>query len=313
MGKELNLDQIKNIKELLNICNFGENGPIVLDGDCTKQCYCKDKTNLIAGFCTTCENEKNDLNKPNDNFEKNDKDDYSLKNISHGTHTLDFFYSQHGEKWEEEITALKNWNDIPVLFLFENPSNDYNLYKTIKFNGMEKRPATNWYWISGDSYKEDELKYPNSLKQGYYGGMVYSLIKMFKLANAYVTNIVKCGMSQSDGNNYLATNCYKEGCIKKCIETHLAKEITALTKYNKNLIVFAFGKRVYNLITSYFPKIAELQDNTKIYLFPHPSNRLANDYRKYVLFGKTYSALKRHGVNCDKALEQFLDYDDAYL
>ena len=36
----------------------------------------------------------------------------------------------------------------------------------------------------------------------------------------------------------------------------------------------------------------ELKDKTiSLYLLPHPANRLANDYRKYVLFGKILRAL----------------------
>lgn len=47
----------------------------------------------------------------------------------------------------------------------------------------------------------------------------------------------------------------------------------------------------FNYLNEYLKDEIE-NEKVKIYLLPHPANRLANDYRKYVLFGKIARALK---------------------
>jgi len=65
------------------------------------------------------------------------------------------------------------------------------------------------------------------------------------------------------------------------------------------VIIFAFGKN------SYYPaKELLLKENCKIYLLPHPANRLANDYRKLVLFTKILKALKQNN---------FYDNENEYV
>lgn len=118
--------------------------------------------------------------------------------------------------------------------------------------------------------------------------MVYSAIRTFKIANAYVTNMVKCGKC-NDKKGYLTTDEYDASDINNCIEKILVKEIDAVRGEDpeQSVILFAFGDRVYD-------KLKDKKNcfgKCNIYKLPHPASRLQNSYRKYVLFGQIYSAL----------------------
>ena len=208
--------------------------------------------------------------------------------ITHGTHTLDFL-DAHGVDHDTVVA----WSQKPVLFVMENPGavdgGDLQLDCGRYISGR-------WYWVMGQ-YGEPNGKffYPQYFVQKEYGWMIYSVIRTFKMANAYVTNMVKCGMvseEEKSKKNYLTTDEYPNGIAQKCVENYLKREINCLRGENKgeNVIAFAFGERTY-----YHLKEA-LKDDLKsgkisLYLLPHPANRLANDYRKYVLFGKISRAL----------------------
>lgn len=310
----MDFQKISEIKKKLNEINFGRDGIIILnddndDVDIANEHYCANyrRKGKIKDVCKHCDN--NNCNKPNCDGYSN----YKLLNMSHGTHTLDYICSHYNiENLDDCKDKLKDWNDIPVLFLFENPSKDYGgLY--CEFGG--KRPANEWYWASGYSDKDKAPQYPDKLGYKEYGGMVYSLISMFKLGNAYITNLVKCGMNDKD-NKYLDTNYYSESCIENCVEKHLLKEIKALiinevTNAKKRLVVFAFGKRTYDLIKNagLNELFKQLDVEPTVCLMPHPASRLSDDYRKYVLFAKAYKALCSYNVDCKSAHDAFLNND----
>lgn len=285
----MRVEKVQEIREALNKFSFEkvvikENPKLVWDTDWAKN----------KGYCTYCEEKEYNKSQRSGN-----DTDYRLHFVSHGTHSLDFCKSM-------SITLDDTWNDIPVLFLFENPSIQYGeLFEkeAIKYGKSNKYPAKKWYWVHGGYDKEDCI-YPKSYKQGCYGELIACLIKSFKLANAYMTNIVKCGMNTDDGKKYLGTEYYHEECIKNCINNVLKKEIEILNAKKEKLIIFAFSKRVYNLAVQYLDI-----GNYEICLMPHPASRLANDYRKYVLFGKVYKTLKNNHCNCEEALKEFLEND----
>jgi len=294
----MDIEKIEEIRRNLNEFSFTK--VVIKENENDQDLkWCKDFANKTknSGFCRDCE-KSNCANAQG--FEG--AQDYKLHFVSHGAHSLDFCDSMG-------IKPDNDWNNIPVLFLFENPSvqheNKYGeLYekKEIEYDNEKKYPAKKWYWIH-EGYTEKECIYPKKYKQGRYGGLIASLIKTFKLANAYMTNIVKCSMNNSNGTKYLGTQYYKEECIENCIKEVLKEEINILTdnKGNDKPIIFAFSKQVYNLAQKYLSGVA-----TEICLMPHPASRLANDYRKYVIFGKVYKTLTINGCDCKDAVKEFL-------
>lgn len=241
------------------------------------------------GSCSACEEKR--CAGPVDNKKNNG---YQLKYVSHGAHALDFCQRM-------DIEPDDTWNDIPVLFLFENPSVQYDDQYEVHEG---KCPARKWYWLR-DGNEEKDFSYPQYFRQGCYGDLVASLIKMFKLGNAYMTNFVKCSMNDTDGKRYLGTTEYKEECIETCFTNVLLKEIEILTTYKKEIVVFAFSNRVYELAQQYLRNVKGV--HCSLCLMPHPASRLPNEYRKYVLFGKVYKMLSNRGVCCKDALGKFLE------
>jgi len=176
----MNLKELKklNFKELINIgvsdassYNFN---------DYRRNGY---EHKSIEGYCISCDTK-------NINHATDDST-YKLTNISHGSHSLDFLDAL------KQPVDITNWHDEPVMFVYESPSLDYGIYKDITFNGHSKRPSKEWYWIHDD---QELTFYPDRFTGGEYGGFVVSAICTFRLAGAYMTNLVKCGMNNDDGN-----------------------------------------------------------------------------------------------------------------
>jgi len=125
----------------------------------------------VTGYCVSCEKLKCN--------HAIDDDTYKLTNISHGSHASDFLLSL------KEKPNILSWHNEPIMFIYEAPSLDYEIYKQIKFNDFEKRPTKEWYWI----HKDHELMFfPDYFKGRVYGEFVLSLILTFKLSNLYMTN-----------------------------------------------------------------------------------------------------------------------------
>lgn len=317
---EQQLNIIKKIRAELNKINFEQIIKIANPDKYDYNIYINQQKHYVENeYCTACEHEK--INKP-----ANDKyiEEYQLKNISHGAHALDFLQSIVDLGKENDLDLGKeedlnkyllsnNWSDTPVLFLMENPAAQKKVGKDyiFAFDKGDKNPSQQWYWIY-DGFRQTDLEYPKYFKQNEYGTLIASLICMFKLANAYVTNLVKCGMNKNNGSDYLPTNEYHSACIKTCYKEVLLKEIKCLAQAKNNLIIFAFGNRVYSSITelmnscedSFIKKLSY-----QICLLPHPANHLSNEYRKYVLFGKVYKLLSRE-QGADQALRMFLEKDN---
>lgn len=201
----------------------------------------------IKKYCISCE--QNGCNISTDN------PDYQLTNISHGAHTIDFMDSV-----KQNRPDISNWHDESVMFIFESPSLDYDIYESISFNGYGKRPSKDWYWVHNE---REILSYPERFTGGQYGDLVFSMINFFKLKNAYITNLVKCGMNNKDGD-YAGIQSFSRECIENCYKNFLNKEIDIL----KPRVVFTFGSNVDNW-TRYLTK----DQNLKIINLPHPAGR----------------------------------------
>ena len=107
----------------------------------------------------------------------------------------------------------------------------------------------------------------------------------FKIDFFYVTNMVKCGIAK---NGYITTEEYDSRVVSDCINNHLVNEADILCDGKQDLIVFAFGDRVYN-------KLCEnrgcFKQKLHLYKLPHTARQMPNSHRKFVLFGQIYSAL----------------------
>lgn len=279
---------IKEIVKKLHEINFGEDGIVyrkklndeewsyksVINHDDKMQFKSEFE---VKSYCTICKEHK----------ACKGYEEYQFKYVSQGAHTFDFIEA-NGKKPEELITNV--WKDTPVIFLMENPSIGYENYSEKKVNDEERRVPKNWYWIHKNTSVYDEItrdKY-QYYKSGKYGEMVASLIFNNKLANAYITNAVKCGMSKGEMNSkdedYIGTDKYAFKTIKTCMKKRFKAEVEALSKESKRVIVFAFGGNAYWMAREFFT-VDYLDNNTEIQLvqLPHPAGRMKTLYRKYVL------------------------------
>lgn len=280
----MNYDQIfENVKELHRV-NFDK---VLKVKDFDKENfsltnnYCLDRRSFnepIVGYCNACQ----DIKTHKDKYQ-----DYCMQYISHGSHTIDFLQAAGYTNIKNDIFLKTDWIEVPVLFLMENPSKDYanageKAYRPIKndANLFPKKPTHQWYWIHTHQrhIDDDDNRINNAIKQKTYGDMVYSLICHFRLSNAYLTNVVKCGIS-NDKDEFLTTDDYTQDSIDKCTQNVLMEEISALTNdySSERLIVFAFGSRPRWIVDS----LVKGQDfkNMKIQLLQlvHPASYSCNN------------------------------------
>lgn len=202
----------------------------------------------IVGYCTSCEEK---------GINTCDVEGFRLLNISHGAHTSDFIKS-FTTKYD-----TTGWNKSGVMFIMEGPSKDYGIYEDITFTkGNEvykKRPSKDWYWLH---QKRDITGYPHHFKGGTYGEFVASAIVTFRLANAYLTNLIKCGMNDNN-DNFKGIDDYKPECIENCYKKFLEREIDIINPR----VIFTFGSKVYNYVYGH------VGERVKVVGLPHPAGQ----------------------------------------
>lgn len=242
----------------------------------------------INGYCVSCE-------KKGCNVAKNDES-YILTNISHGAHSSDFFRSL---KTEPDIT---NWHHEPILFVYETPSLDYGIYKEIPYKDYNKHPSKEWYWIHCD---QDEITYPERFKGGEYGGFVLSAIQTFKLANVCMTNLVKCGLNNSEGK-FKGLGSYNDDTISNCYSEFLEKEISII----KPKIIFSVGAAVESWVRWFVKETYYIQQ------LPHPAGRRRGfrdeHYKAIYFWGITRALHKTNIINTDEGCKLAKLYLDEY-
>lgn len=223
----------------------------------------------IEGFCTSCEAKEY-------NFSKK-VPDYKLSTISHGAHTTDFLEAMVNNKPD-----TSTWHEQPVMFIFESPSVEDKKYDSIIYNDVLKKPVKEWYWIHKDKrYAE----FPEYFEKGkHYGNLVLSMINTFKLKNAYVTNLVKCGLNNQSGQ-FKGLEDYSSECIHNCFENILKHETNIL----QPKVVFAFSKSVKGWIKKLAPDLP-------VYYLPHPAGRIKNRERKLLYFWELTQGLYDTGI-----------------
>jgi len=227
-----------------------------------------------VSYCTDCE-EKGYVPCADSNFK--------LCNISHGAHSIDFLESAN-------IPITNDWNDAGVMFIMEGPSKDYGIYEEVKVisKGKEyhKHPSKEWYWVHENCKISG---YPEHFKGGQYGDFVASAIVTFKLSNAYLTNLIKCGLNNPEKDEYKGIDSYNEACIGNCIDRFLRREIDII----QPKVIFTFGSRVYD-------KVREMNgESVKIVGLPHPAGRrrgFKDEYYNTLYFCMIAKWLRKTGV-----------------
>jgi hypothetical protein len=180
----------------------------------------------IVGYCTQCEKEKC-------NRSVTDAAEFSLRHISHGAHSQDFLDAL---KVSEDVT---NWHGESVLFVYETASLDdenRRTYKPVEFSGEKKYPTHEWYWVHHDRKAQ---RFPEGFKGRSYSDFFLSAILTFRLRNAYMTNLVKCGLNSEDGKRFQGLADFNPKCIETCVAQYLTREIEIL----QPRVIFAMGCR----------------------------------------------------------------------
>ena len=261
--------------------------------DVTTYCYDEyknkdSKHTPINGYCISCEERGCNSSK--------DDHSYKLTNISHGAHSSDFFQAL---KTKQDTS---NWHPEPIMFVYETPSRDYGIYEGLPYNGYNKHPSKDWYWIHND---QNFITYPARFRGGQYGEFVLSAILTFKLANVYMTNLVKCGLNNAEGK-FQGLSHFKDEAIKNCFSNFLEKEISIL----KPKIIFAVGSEVERKVKQFVKNTYYVQQ------LPHPAGRrrgFRDDHYKAIYFWGVARALhKAKIINTDEGCELARLYLERY-
>ena len=224
----------------------------------------------ISDYCTLCEEK---------NLKCCDDTNFKLNYISHGAHSDDFLRAL------KSPISTEGWHNDAVMFVMENSSKNYNnMYEEISVvksvKEYKKSPSVVWYWIHE---RLDYCEYPEYFKGRTYGDLVESAILTFKLKNAYLTNLVKCGL------NDRGIGSISEECIENCIKEYLAREIEIVNPK----VIFTFGSNGYYYVDKFFG------GEYKIVGLPHPAGAqrgFKNEYYNVLYFCMMAKWLCKTGV-----------------
>jgi len=237
--------------------------------------YMQNNGHRLQGYCTKCEEKGCNVCSSDNN--------YRLLYISHGATTDDVLLAT-GQK----DIDLSNWHSESVMFIMENPSVDgWGLYEELEYKAYKKRPAKRWYWIHENQPK---LEYPEQFKGRAYGKLFNSIIFTFKLRNAYLTNFVKCGMNNDEGN-YKSMKNYDRETIQTCFENYLLKEI----EITKPKIIFCFGSTVEEYLSEMYSE----EHSFEIVGLPHPARArggFKDKYYQHLYYSMILEGLYKVGI-----------------
>ena len=272
---------IKELKEL----NF--NKLLILDTDVSNYNideYFNNGSHKIKGYCTFCE--QNGINLcPSDN-------NYKLLGISHGSMSEDYIMALN----KNDINT-DNWKTDNILFIMESPGMLYDWNVEKEYNSVKKYPTIEWYWIHN---RQDKYVYPDYFKGGEYGNLFNSIIFTFELRNAYLTNFVKCGLNDKEGN-YKGLYEYHPDCIKHCFNEFLLREIEIL----KPKIVFCFGSKPEDLLWNNYPTDYPFH----VVGLPHPARLqqgFKNEFFRHLFFNMILESLYKTGIySLDETIEKY--------
>jgi hypothetical protein len=232
----------------------------------------------IKGYCIKCEEKKCNIDKSGN---------FKLKYISHGASSDEFIQST-GQKPDDD--RFKNWKNDGVMFIFENPSKNYDLFEKVNYNGYEKWPSKVWYWLPDDN---EVYTYPINFEKAY-GKFIKSIIFTFQLKNVYVTNLVKCGLF-NDNEDQFKGIAEEPNILDTCFNEFLINEISILNPK----VIFCFSDVVYKKIEERKAKIQKKLNKEDIVIksLPHPTNRnFNNEYFSYICYTKIIEGLYESSI-----------------
>lgn len=291
-----------NFKETFKKINELRFGKLIQYADPQNQSYTYDdgtkryiRSDTPTAVCQECE--ANSVNKSSD-------DEFSLQIVSHGIHSLDLFEIQ-------KFNDYSDYRDDAVMLVMESPASNLDACYKEEFDG--KHPAKVWWWADGKSTAKSTT-YPNEFSSKKYGDFFNSFVHTFKLRNAYMTNLVKCGMlKDSDHNKYGNLDKFPSECKNKCIENIFLNEVEAL----KPKVIFTLSSKVYNYLNEKkVIKRIEEKLGTKPYIvtLPHPARcrqGFTNEFYRTLWYCRTLEGMINAGIITDK--EEQHKYWDKYV
>lgn len=245
------------------------------------------RRHFVTDFCQSCEARGCSIGKA-------EYSRFTLQNISHGTLARDYFDAMGVTEPSD-----KGWSDTPVMFLFENPSDDPKDHETVTApNGLTKRPAKNWYWLPEQI---GTYSYPKYFQGRKYGELILSIMHTFRLRNVYITNLVKCGLSDSNGSGRVNLSGYTATTIDNCIKEVFLLEIHI---FNPKLM-FSFGARVKELVEK-----KQLSQSRVHVNLPHPARAqsgFSDDLFRKAYFWGVVEGLYRAGIRTSEEIHEECD------
>lgn len=163
--------------------------------------------------------------------------------MSHAADTSDF------ERFFKKPAPVDQAHPVvnePVMFLLESPGADYDngcLIHHSDFPEIAKKPPVNgYYWMPYPDGRFPEWPIRDEEVAHTYGPYFAYLIGHFNLRNAYITNVVKCGLWNEKENSFLAlmraSGGLRDKIVANCYHRFLSREIKEL----EPAIIFAFGQ-----------------------------------------------------------------------
>lgn len=137
---------------------------------------------------------------------------------------------------------------------------------------------------------QNKLIYPQEFKGRTYGTLFNSLIFTFKLRNAYLTNLVKCGLN-NDNEEYRGIYKYNYECVSTCYENYLSKEIELVDPK----VVFCFGSSVYDHFYDLYPDDFPFP----VITLPHPAGQrrgFKNEFYRHLYFSMVLEGLYKASI-----------------
>ena len=247
-----------------------------------------------TALCNLCE--KNSVNKSSDG-------EFSLQIVSHGIHSFDLFKIQKPKDYSD-------YRDDAVMLVMESPSNNVDACYKEEIN--EKHPAKVWWWADGKSTAEP-IVYPKRFSSKMYGDFFNSFVHTFKLKNAYMTNLVKCGMLNSAHDKFGNLDEFPAKCINMCFKEIFLEEVKIL----KPKVIFTLSSKVNNYLNEkkVIEKI-EKELGTKPYIvtLPHPARcrqGFTNEFYRTLWYCRTLEAMINAGIISNKNEQHY--YWDKYV
>ena len=273
--KKLNFDDLLILNT--NVENYSFNNYLI-----------NNSKHKVVGFCTKCEEKEC-------NYSPSDKS-FTLQNISHGTSTEDLLQATSQEKID-----TSDWHKEGVMFIMEGPSLNWGLYEELIYKGYKKAPTNKWYWLHD---KMKNYQYPEEFKGGPYGTLFNSIVFTFKLKNAYLTNLIKCGLNNTEGK-FRGIRHYNKETIKTCYDNYLTKEIELI----KPKVIFCFGTNVYNYLYKQYEKI---EFPWTVISLPHPArgqSGFSHELFRHLFFSQILEGLYESKIiNLEEAQNKYGEF-----